>query len=104
MDKRFFVFLFLASLALMVNAYVVNWLNPPAPAKPKVAQNKPLDEAQQDKDQGDALAAKDEEKEPQAPAAEAPRQPAEEPQQDHEQGDPQQDIKLQHVTIGSVDP
>jgi YidC/Oxa1 family membrane protein insertase len=93
MEKRFFVFLFLASLALLANAYVVNWLNPPPPPKPKVAAQKPADKeaakpaeiAQADPDQPAAAVADEEKPQPQ-PQAE------------------QEAVPTQWLTLGSVDP
>jgi YidC/Oxa1 family membrane protein insertase len=97
MEKRFFLFILLASAAMFINAIVMNWLNPPPPAKPKppqpVAEKKA--EPPDEKPAGQVA---------EAPAVAAPDAPAAPAEPAEPAADPQADIPPQWVALGSVDP
>src|SRR5687767_11551386 len=87
MEKRFFLFIVLASALLFANMLLVNWLTPPQPPKPKPPQQQ----------------AKKEEPKPDEPPAPAPAAP---PPAVHgaPKGGPEEELAPQWFSLGSLDP
>lgn len=88
MEKRFFLFIVLASALLFANMLLMNWLNPPQPPKPKP---KPQQQAKEEEPKP--------EPEVRPTPAEPPQVVAVEPKED-----PQAESPAQWFALGSLNP